>query len=85
MAGVPNSQFVIDRFWRIDANGYTQKPTPDIRFGYAENEWSIANNTIMESDLVAQYFDTGTNDWSTTFGSPNTASNTMFGVNITPS
>ena len=51
----------------------------------SDDEWSIPNNTISESDLIAQYFDVGTNDWSTIFGSADVGAKVVNGVSITPS
>jgi hypothetical protein len=59
-----NSAFAVDRFWRIEPNNYTTKPAlSNLIFKYRDPEWSVANNTIIESNLIAQRYNSGTNDW----------------------
>jgi hypothetical protein len=69
-----NSKHVIDRFWKIDAEGYTQKPTlTDVIFNYREFEWSEDSNIIKEKNLAAQNWN-GT-DWTAAKGTDIAASN----------
>lgn len=60
------SNNAVDRFWILDAQGYTTKPTPDITFTYIRNGASseiAAPNYIIEADLIAQRFNsTGSSD-----------------------
>ncbi len=57
-----NSLKVIDRFWIIDANGYTTKPTSTMLFTYLHSEYA-APNTITESNLRAQRFNSTLPKW----------------------
>ncbi|HUM52753.1 MAG TPA: T9SS type A sorting domain-containing protein, partial [Chitinophagales bacterium] len=62
--GTDNSAMVIDRFWRIEPANYSTKPAlTNLTFTYRDPEWSVANNTIIESNLIAQRYNTGTNEW----------------------
>jgi hypothetical protein len=81
---VDNSMFGVDRFYQIDATDpvFTVKPTlSDITFSYAtaEHDASLTPNTITESNIEAQYWDTtGVDDWS-----PISLGTTMTGSNTT--
>lgn len=74
-----NSPNVIDRFWIIEAQNYTKKPSPTILFSYLDAEHSAALNTINESSLFAQRFNPAPvnswGDWYGAFGTANTSSN----------
>ncbi|MDY0388461.1 MAG: T9SS type A sorting domain-containing protein [Methanolobus sp.] len=61
--GNNNSDFVIDRFWIVDAVDYTVKPTLSLNFTYLDSEWSVANNTISETNLGAQQYNSTDNTW----------------------
>ncbi len=79
------SLFVSDRFWILrDLNmPWTTKPIAVLTFPYRDSE-NAAPNTIIESNLVAQYWNGNWNpDWSTgiTLGTVNTINNTVSGVN----
>ncbi|MFH2141610.1 MAG: T9SS type A sorting domain-containing protein [Bacteroidota bacterium] len=86
--GVNNSDNVIDRFWIIDAIGYTTKPTITITFTYLDTEWSASGNSISEANLFAQRFDPAPNNewhyWYGPFGTANTTANTVSSGNVTP-
>ncbi|MEZ5012779.1 MAG: hypothetical protein R2794_00655 [Chitinophagales bacterium] len=77
-----NSAEVIDRFWIIDAQGYTTKPSGDILFTYIDAEHTAPGNTITEADLKAERYDPPTNDWeiNPVGGTVNTTSNYVGGV-----
>ncbi len=72
---VNNSENAIDRFWIIDAGegsyAYTAKPTVNITFGFDPNESFIngvtGNNPVLNSisntNLVAQRFNSSINFW----------------------
>jgi hypothetical protein len=84
--GVPNGLFVIDRFWLLDTADYFTNPTATISFGYddAANEM-IGTNTITESNLQAQRWNTLTSSWEgLLYGTANTVLNNVSGVAITP-
>lgn len=83
-----NSANVIDRFWIIDTAGYTTNPTATITFTYLDAEWSAAGNTITESAIFAQRYNTsipGWADWYGPFLTANTGSNTVSSGSVTPS
>ena len=68
-----NSYNIVDRFYVIDANtGYTTKPAPDnITFSYISgtaNSEVASPNTLTESRMMAQRFNSTTNTWSDWFG-----------------
>jgi len=88
-----NSSKTIDRFWIIDANGYTTKPAVTLSFTYVDAEWATnGGNSITESELKAQRFNNtvGINDWEGTTAFPpagtiNTTANTVSGVTVSSS
>ena len=68
-----NSYNVADRFYTIDANtGYTTKPAPDnITFSYISGTSlsEVASpNTLTQSRMMAQRFNSATDTWSDWFG-----------------
>jgi Secretion system C-terminal sorting domain len=76
--GSDNSAKLIDRFWQINPQGYTTKPTlSNLVFTYADPEYN-APNTITEANLAAQSWNNGTLTW-TDFPSSvtNTTDNTI--------
>lgn len=83
---INNSSHVIDRFWIIDALGYTTKPSATFDFTYRDIEHSVASNTIVEADLGAQRFNSTTNQWGDYLpqGTTNTVANTTTGVPVIP-
>jgi len=83
---INNSEHVIDRFWIIDAQGYTTKPAASFTFTYRDIEHTNPTNTIVEADLGAQRFNSGTNQWGDYLpqGTTNTATNTTSGVPVIP-
>ncbi len=80
--------FAIDRFWRIDAQGYSTKPTPVISFGYNPSANEIGGlNTITESNLKAMRFNSTINSWETPqklVGIANTITKEVAGASIAP-
>lgn len=83
-----NSAKTIDRFWIIDANGYTTKPAVTLSFTYIDAEWAAnGGNTITEANLRAQRFTTALNEWGgyveyLPTGSINVATNVVSGVTV---
>jgi hypothetical protein len=54
----------IDRFWRIEPTGYTTKPAlNNLIFTYRDLEHTVANNSIIESNLIAQRYNGSLNSW----------------------
>ncbi len=75
-----NSMFVIDRFWQINAQGYTGKPAlTNFSFGYLDVEHSVPNNMIIESNLKAQRWNDNSAMWGdmAPVGTADIATNTV--------
>jgi len=70
-----NSQMVIDRFWNIEVVGYTQKPIGVYTFTYDDND--IVGNSITESNLFLQRWNSDLSNWGDWLSSPfvNTTTN----------
>lgn len=83
---VNNSDHVVDRFWIIDAQGYTTKPSANFTFTYRDAEWTQVGNNIVEANLGAQRFHPGPNLWGDYLpqGTTNTATNQTSGVPVVP-
>lgn len=61
-ASANNNEWVIDRFWIIDAEDYTTRPDVTMSFNYHISEFG--NNLVPGgSNLVAQRFNTTENAW----------------------
>lgn len=82
MGTTNNSAEVIDRFWIIDAQGYTTKPSGAIQFNYDDAEHLALGNTITEADLKAERYDDLGDNWELypVGGIVNTTSNYVTGV-----
>jgi hypothetical protein len=62
--GVDNSLHVIDRFWQINASGYTIQPSlSNLIFSYNDNEWHETGNDIIEGNLSAQNWNSASQNW----------------------
>ena len=75
-----NSAFVLDRFWQINAQGYTRKPDlSNLVFSYLETEYTAPGNSILEDGLRAQRWNSQTNEWGDLMptGQVNTTDNTV--------
>ncbi len=73
------SNNAVDRFWILDAQGYTTKPTSTMKFSYIRSGASseIATpNYIVETSLIAQRFNSGINEWYDFFGTTGTDATT---------
>ncbi|HLU87531.1 MAG TPA: T9SS type A sorting domain-containing protein [Taishania sp.] len=83
---VNNSDKTIDRFWIIDATGYTTKPAVNLTFTYIDAEHAAnGGNTITELNLRAQRFNPTTDSWEgyssyLPTGTINTTTNTVSNV-----
>ncbi len=64
----------VDRFWTLDANGYTTKPTPNITMTYQRSGASeiAVPNYIVETTLIAQRFNTSLSQWDDFYGATGT-------------
>ncbi len=74
-----NSLYTIDRFWQLDKTG--TNVTTDITFTYDEMELLVPN-LILEGQLRAQRWNSGTSDWDDGVGIPNIISNTVTVSNV---
>jgi hypothetical protein len=77
------SFYVADRFWHIDALSYAAKPDITMSMNYDASPNEIdGSNTIVESNLLAQRFNTALNHWETykLFGTNNAASDQVTGI-----
>lgn len=74
--GADNSSHVIDRFWQVQASGYTANPSlSNLAFSYNENEWSETGNNIIESDLTAQSWNAASAVWTSVTGTDSPSAN----------
>ncbi len=58
-----NSAYVIDRFWTIEAKGYSTQPVGMLSFSYDNAERLAVGNTINSGTLKAQYYNPSLNIW----------------------
>ena len=59
-----NNSYVADRWWWIDANGYTARPSANLTLTYVRNANEIGgSNALTEANLQAQRFNDGTGAW----------------------
>ena len=79
-----NSANSVDRFWIIDANGYTDKPNVTLSFTYDDDEVTATNNTLSEADIFPQRWNSTASQWHdvTLSGTLNTTSNTLSAVTV---
>jgi len=78
--GINNSDHVIDRFWKLDAEGFTAKPAlTDLALTYRDAEWNESGNNIDETSLSAQRWNDLSRTWSdfSPSGNDNAANNTV--------
>jgi hypothetical protein len=80
-----NSANVVDRFWIMDANGYTDKPGVTLSFTYDDDEVTATNNTLSEANIFPQRWNSTASQWHdvTLSGALNTTSNTLSAVTVT--
>jgi hypothetical protein len=84
---VNHSAYAIDRFWLVNAQSYTTRPSGSLTFTYIDNEHSAAGNGITESSLGAQRFNNTGNSWGDMLpnvASLNTATNILVTNPISP-
>ena len=79
-----NSANVVNRFWIMDANGYTDKPDVTLSFTYDDDEVTATNNTLSEADIFPQRWNSTASQWHdvTLSGTLNTTSNTLSAVTV---
>lgn len=62
--GADISSFAVDRFWQINALGYTTKPTlTNVVMSYIGSEYDAPNEVSLESKLTAQRWNATTSSW----------------------
>ena len=87
-SGADKSLFAVDRFWKIDAQGYTTKPTlSNITFTYLSIGFAAPNITSLESGLSAQRYNTSSNTWNdfAKAATVNTTNKTVTLASLSPS
>jgi hypothetical protein len=63
-SGADKSYYATDRFWQVNASGYTTKPTlSNLIFTYDDAEFASPNITSVESGLTAQRWNTSSSSW----------------------
>ncbi|GCC50477.1 hypothetical protein SanaruYs_06920 [Chryseotalea sanaruensis] len=79
-SGTDNSAFASDRFWQINAQNYTAKPTlSSLALTYIDVEHSTVGNTINENNLRANRYNSNLASWTDNIleSTLNTADNTV--------
>jgi hypothetical protein len=62
--GADISSFAVDRFWQINAIGYTTKPVlNNVIMSYVGSEYEVPNEISLESKLTAQRWNATTSSW----------------------
>ncbi len=62
--GVDNSAYVVDRFWQVNANGYSTNPSlSNLSFTYRPIEYTESGNTITEANMQAQRWNSTADQW----------------------
>tara|TARA_B100000809_G_scaffold133584_1_gene131302 strand:- start:210 stop:1424 length:1215 start_codon:yes stop_codon:yes gene_type:complete len=82
--GVTNASdglMAVDRFWQVYPTDYTTSPEINMSFTYADNANEIGgSNTLVETNLVAQNYNTTTDQWLSILGTVNATTNIVSGV-----
>ncbi len=83
-SGADNSANVVNRFWILDANGYTDKPDVTLSFTYDDDEVTATGNLLSEADIFPQRWNSTASKWSdvTLSGTLNTATNKLSDVTV---
>ena len=79
-----NSAGIMDRFWIINLQNYTVKPTADLEFKYSDNDFNVSPNDINEGEIGGLLYDTTANSWYTqnVGGGVDTVNNTVKVFNL---
>jgi len=75
---VDNSDYILDRFWIIDAMNYSTRPEVNMTMAYDPDE--TAGNIVAPGNMFAQRYNSTTDSW--TGGGPGI--NLMFGTDNAP-
>tara|TARA_B100000809_G_scaffold182167_1_gene179938 strand:- start:485 stop:1699 length:1215 start_codon:yes stop_codon:yes gene_type:complete len=71
----------VDRFWEVIPTDYSANPEVYMSFTYDDNANEIGgSNTLVETNLVAQNYNTTTDLWLTTSGTVNATANVVSGI-----
>jgi hypothetical protein len=76
------SPWAIDRFWIINAQGYTTRPSGSMDFGYAGAEKMGSNDVELQTGIMVAQRYNPSNQWVIAGGSDN-GSNAVSGVSVT--
>ena len=79
---------MLDRFWQVNAKGYKTKPDiSNLVMTYLDGEYTATGNTIAETGLKGQRWNSTTNSWSDmgATGVVNTTANTVTISSVTAS
>ncbi len=64
---VDNKDWVVDRFWILDAENYSTKPSAQLTFGFNDDNSEVgAPNLLDPTNLGAQRFNTSNGHWEGT-------------------
>ena len=80
-----NSSNVVNRWWVIDANDYTVKPTTTLDFNYDDDEAHLdPANTMTELSIFPQRWNPLVADWDDVIlsGTLNTTTNSLSGITV---
>lgn len=83
--GTDLSAFIVDRYWQLNAQGYTVKPAlTNLRFTYLEAEHVVSQNTIVENSLAIERWNDDTDTWNlpVSGSSVNTSSNVVTSTSV---
>lgn len=77
-----NSDYILDRFWIIDAMNYTTRPSVTMQMGYDPDE--TVGNIVAPGAMFAQRYNSTTDSWTSggpglilTFGADNAGAQTV--------
>jgi len=74
-----NKDWVVDRFWILDAEGYTAKPSVLLNFGFNDDNTEVgAPNILSVANLGAQRFNSTLNLWEAS----HSGSNGIWGTSV---
>jgi hypothetical protein len=80
VAGLDFSNYVTDRFWQVNAQGYTTKPSlTNLVITYLDAEVTTTGNTITESSMKANRYNGSSSSWTDNIlaSTINTTNNTV--------
>ncbi len=64
-SGIDKSMYATDRFWQINAQGYSVKPSlSNLILTYLDSEYAAPNATSVEANMSAQRWNSSTSSWN---------------------